>query len=189
MYADYPPNEVFDEEEPFGFALGIRADLMDARGFTYVKYPTKANPALRMGYEAYKDLVARTARPTWTVPATKAVAFSLLKYAFWVDALARFGAVEASYAEITFASCFDKKSPTSWSCMLGALHAPHSDTASYLTGTDLLGNFENTWPLYTLMDNSLENLFYDTSLGAELPHHSPWYISSKHNQPGDRVFG
>lgn len=63
MYSDYPLHEEFDEDTPFGFTFGIRADLLDARGFTYVKYPSKANPALRMGVESYKDLAVRTAKP------------------------------------------------------------------------------------------------------------------------------
>lgn len=82
MYSDYPLDEIFDEEEPFGFALGIRANLMDARGFTYIKYAPKANPSLRLGYESYKDIAARTSKPVWTAPSTGVKAFSLLRFYF-----------------------------------------------------------------------------------------------------------
>lgn len=159
MYSDYPKDEAY-EEELWGFAIAIRANLLDSRGFSFIQHPPKISISTRIGQESYKDIAARDANPRWPIHSTIPVAFSFLRYSFWRDIFMRYGFFHPAKTPL-----YPTEAPR-WGCAPKRCikDIPFFD----FIGFEQLGNFESTLPLHVLLDPHFEAKFPHTYVFGDL---------------------
>lgn len=180
MYSDYPKDEAY-EEELWGFAIAIRANLLDSRGFSFIQHPPKISISTRLGQESYKDIAVRDANPGWPIHSTIPVAFSLLRYGFWRDLFMRYGFFHPAKTPL-----YPTETPR-WGCEPRRYikDIPFFD----FIGFEQLGNFESTLPLHILLDPDFEAKFPHTYVFGDLSQQVAWHILPRELPSDVRTFG